>query len=216
MDLFESIKSRRSVRNFSAQTVGRDLIEKIIEAGTLAPSACNIQGWRFVAIDRPELKEKIFDLGGSATIKSAPVFILIFYDNRTTNAEYADYVQSAAAAMQNMLLAAQELGLGACWVAHLPRKKDLQKLFGAPRHFEPIAGLILGHKSGSLLAPMPRKFALADIIGYNAFNFEAAEEAPANLLPKRLARKIYYCLPAPLKKILNDFIDKNFVKKFKN
>ncbi|MDD2753502.1 MAG: nitroreductase family protein [Candidatus Portnoybacteria bacterium] len=217
MNFFELIKSRRSIRKFSPQSISRDLIEKIIESGAYAPSACNIQGWRFVVVDEPLLKEKIFDLGGSAIIRSAPVVILVFYDNRTTNTEYADYIQSAAAAMQNMLLAAAELGLGACWVAHLPRKKDLRKLFNSPKYFEPIAAMLLGFKDGSPDTAMPRKFALAKIVGYNAFA-DIAEKtgAPDNLFLKRLARKIYYRLPGGPKKLLNNFIDKNFVKKFKN
>lgn len=216
MEFFELIKSRRSVRNFSAQAVSQELIEKIIEAGTFAPSACNIQGWRFVVIDKTELKEKIYNLGGAIIIKSAPIIILVFYDRRTTNLEYVDYVQSAAAAMQNMLLAAEELGLGACWVAHLPRKKDLQKLFNAPRHFEPIAAMLLGFKGERPPVQMPRKFALEKIIGYNAFALNETEETPANLLLKQVARKIYYRLPVALKKPLNNLIDKKFVKKFKN
>jgi len=216
MDIFELIKTRRSARKFDARKIDPGLIEKIIEAGTYAPSACNIQGWRFVVLNKPEIKEKIFDLGGTVIIKSAPIVILVFYDRRTTNIEYSDYIQSASAAIQNMLLAATELGLGSCWIAHLPSKKDLQKLFNVPSHFEPIAAMALGHKDSSVIAQMPRKFALEKIIGYNAFNLTEAGEGTANLGLKRFLRKIYYFLPTSFKRILNNFIDKRFVKKFKN
>src|SRR4030042_6106215 len=110
MEFFELIKSRRSYRKFSAQPVARELIEKIIEAGTFAPSACNIQGWQFIVIDKQEIKERIFNMGGAMPIKTAPAIIFVLYDNCTTNIEYVDYVQSGAVFIQNMLLATEHLG----------------------------------------------------------------------------------------------------------
>jgi len=92
----------------------------------------------------------------------------------------------------------------------------LQKLFNAPNNFEPIACIILGHKNTQEITTIPRKYTLEKIIGFNTFNQEGAIEKSTNPRLIRLARKIYYFLPTGLKKPLNNFIDKKFVKKFKN
>ena len=89
---------------------------KVIEAGMWAPSACNLQNWKFIVIDNQNLKEKLVDWGAAIFIKHAPMAILVLYDNRTANIEYQDHIQSAAAAIQNMLLAAISLELGTCWI----------------------------------------------------------------------------------------------------
>jgi len=217
MDFFDLTKTRRSIRKFKDRPPKREVIEKIIEAGQWAPSACNIQGWRFVVIEKDALKEKIFDMGGSIIIKTAPIAILVFYNKQTVNTEYQDYIQSASAAIQNMLLATHHLNLGACWINHLPRKKDLQKLFNVPPKYEPIACIILGEKANEQPKDMPRKHKLNQIIGYNTFKDEAtSKEKEKKNTTNKILRKIYYLMPTFLKKILNNFIDKRFVKKFDN
>lgn len=215
MDFFELIKTRRSVRRFAQKPLDRAIIEQIIEAGAMAPTACNIQGWRFVVVDEDNLKQKIVDMGGSVIIKTAPVAIFVFYDNRTTNTEYKDYIQSASAAAENMLLAAHHLGLGACWINHLPQKKDLQKLFRVPIYFEPILCIILGEKMQPP-TEVPRKHSLDQIIGYNIFKNTATEQTKKISTMEKILRKIYYMMPTFLKNKFNKFIDKKFVKKFNN
>ena len=215
-NIIEIIKKRRSVRRFKPDSVPADLIKKIIEAATLAPSACNIQGWRFVVIDNPEIKEEIVNQGGATTIKVAPVGILVVYDKRTRNVEYQDHIQSGAAAIQNLLLAATFFGLGSCWLCHLPPKRNLRKILKIPNNFSPIAYVALGFKEKEPLE-VPRIHSLDSLIGYNVFNSELPQERVSGLklFSCRVFRRIYYLLPTSLKKkFLNKFIDKKFVKKF--
>ena len=218
MELQNAIKSRRSIRNFQDKPVEKELIEKLISSATYAPSACNIQGWKFIVVDKDDLKNKLVDQGGSIVIKNAPVGILVLYDNRTQDLDYYDYIQSAAAAIQNLNLTAVDLGLGTCWVSHLPKKKDIRKIFNIPKYFSPISYVLVGYAKNEL-QNMSRKYNLSEIINYNQFNPDwPVEKINISVIwLKRILIKIYYLVPNIIKKkILNKLLDKKFVKKFKN
>lgn len=217
-NLLEIINSRRSVRNFSQQPIEKELIKKIIDAATKAPSACNVQGWYFVVIDSEEIKQKLIDSGGSIIIKNSPVGILMLYDNRTKNTEYQDHIQSAAAGIENLLLTATYYNLSSCWLCHLPTKKQTRKILSIPRYYDPIAYILLGYKQKESIE-VPRKYKIEDLIGFNKFqaNPNLRNQPESNLLLKRLLVKIYHIAPLFLKKkFFNKYLDKNFVKKFKN
>ncbi|MFA6428775.1 MAG: nitroreductase family protein [Candidatus Buchananbacteria bacterium] len=218
MELLTAIKTRRSIRNFQDLEVKKEIVEKIILAATYAPSACNVQGWKFIVVDDQNLKNKLVDHGGSIIIKNAPLGILILYNNQTKNTEYFDYIQSAAAAIQNLLLAATEQGLATCWICHLPRKKTLQKIFKIPSQFSPVAYILLGYPKLTT-TEVPRKHRLTEIVSYNSYNSAWPLEKNNLLLfwLKKILVKIYYLTPLFIKKsLLNKILDKNFVKKFKN
>lgn len=216
MDFIETVKKRRSIRKFKQSPVPMDLIKKTIKVATLAPTACNIQGWRFIVIDNQKVKDEIVDQGGAVTIKSAPAGILVAYDNRAKNTEYFDYIQSGAAAIENILLAATHLGIGSCWVCHLPAKNKLRKILNIPQSFSPIAYILLGYPEAEP-KQVPRIHKFDDLIGYNKFNFSIPEENinPFKLSVYRFFRKVYLILPNFIKKgFINKFVDRNFVKKF--
>jgi nitroreductase len=218
MDILDAIKKRRSTRNFRPESIPDDLIKKIIEAATWAPTACNIQGWRFIVVNDPAKKEEIVNHGGAINIKDAPLGILVVYDNQTQNTAYYDYIQSGAACIENLLLAANSFGLGGCWMCNLPSHKILRKIFNIPKSFSPIAYVILGYPAGGV-GEVARKYSLDALIGYNLFNPRSPQEKinVTGLFLNRILRKIYCILPLFLKKgFLNKFIDKKFVKKFKN
>jgi len=218
MDFFSFIKTRRSIRSFQEKEVDRETIKKIIEIATYAPSACNIQGWRFIVVDDQRKKQQIVDMGGSIDIKKAPLGILVLYDNRTKNVEYADYIQSAAAAIQNLLLTVHYFGLGACWICHLPPKKQLRKIFKIPKVLSPIAYIIIGHKRKEPIA-IPRKYNLDEIIDFNTFSSQTPLERinPFKLFVLKTLIKVYSLVPGFIKsKWLNQYLDKKFVKKFHN
>ncbi len=213
MDLFSAINSRRSIRKYSDKKISTDDLEKIVEAGIHAPSACDIQGWKFIVVDDPELMREIVDKGAASFIKDAPLGILVLYDNRTDNLEYMDHVQSASAAIQNMILSAHALGIGSCWVCHLPRKQELRKLFGIPSYYDPIAYITLGYYDEKPKL-RPRKRKVKELISYNKFGFDESEipNTGMNLCLKRLFRRVYYLLP--FRKYLKPIVDKKFEKKF--
>ena len=218
MELNEALQKRRSIRNFIDKPVDKKIIESLINAAALAPSACNVQGWKFIAVDNEKIKQKIFETGGSIAIKNSPTGILALYDNQTENYEYQDDIQSASAAIQNLLLKATELGLGACWICHLPRKKTLRKIFNIPANYSPIAYILLGYPRFKPIE-MPRKYTLNGILSYNKFPsaWKIKKINPFKLKFKRLLARLYYLTPNIIKKIfLNKLIDSKFVKKFSN
>jgi len=213
MDLFEAIKNRRSVRRFEDKPVPEELINKIIEAGQWAPSACNRQAWKFIIVDSLKVKEKLMRETTAYFVGKAPLLILVVYSNRTDNLEYKDHLLSAAMAIQNMQLAAYSLGLGACCVNNLPIKSKLRKILNIPRAFDPVALLCMGYPK-AFPGPMKRKEDIDMIVCRNSFNFR--DEYPAidiKLNLKRIVRYVYYRVPASLKKLL-DPIARKFEKRF--
>jgi nitroreductase len=214
MTILEILGKRRSIRRFKPDSIPEDILLKILQAGQMAPSACNKQNWQFIVIDADHIKMKLVDMGAAIFVKKAPIGILVLYDNRTQNVEYKDYIQSAAAAIQNMLITASEFGIGACWVCHLPPKRQLRKLFNIPWHFDPIAYIPMGY-ANCAIPNRPRKCEIEQLVSYNKFN-------PSGPVPHRSVKlkiqimiiKLYYLLPVSVKKLLLPFIDKSFVTKF--
>lgn len=213
MELDTALVNRRSVRIYSNKRVEDSVIYQIIEAGTWAPSACNVQGWRFIVIDQKDIFSAILKHGAAAFLKSTNQAILVLYNNNTDNLAYSDHIQSASACIENMLLKAYSLGVGACWINNLPEKKKLRELLNIPKHYDPIALVSIGYAAQSP-NPRPRKHALDELVCYNTFSLDRTEgKGGASLRIKRVARKIYYKLP--FKSKLMKFADK-FEKKFDN
>jgi len=202
---------RRSVRVFSSKKVESSKLKKIIEAGNLAPSACDFQLWRVIVITDNKIKERIVNEGAASFIKNAPVCMVIAYSNQTDNQEYIDYIQSASAFIENMLLMAVTLGIYGCWICHLPPKDKMREILCIPKEYDPIAAMVLGYPK-AIPKPRPRKHTTDEIISYNKFDFEVESRY---MLPfKRIARKIYYKMPG--RKYIKPLVDAVFEKKFEN
>lgn len=212
MELKEAISKRRSIRKFEKKEISHQKIEEIIFSASLAPSACNRQLWRFIVIDNLEIKQRIVDEGGSVFIKDAPVGIVVLYDNQTDNLEYQDHIQSAAAAIQNMLLTATSLGIGSCWVCHLPLKSTMKKILRISRCFDPVAYILLGYPRHET-KPRPTINQSSEIISWNKFSFKDVKQPKTKLYLRRITRNAYFNLPIFLKKSLR-FLAERFVKKF--
>lgn len=217
MELENLIKTRRSIRNFTDQSIDIDLVKKLIELGIHAPSACNIQGWHFIIIKNQKIKDKMVDLGSSILIKNAPVGILVLYDKRTKNTEYQDNIQSAAAAIQNIILSAHEHNLGTCWVCHLPLKAKLKELLKIDKYLDPIAYIMMGYPKNKARS-VERKYNIEEVTSIDKFYRKIPiKSSENNLIIKKNLYKIYRHTPLWFKKIfLNKLADKKFVKKFKN
>ncbi|MFA5318154.1 MAG: nitroreductase family protein [Patescibacteria group bacterium] len=214
MELAEAIKTRRSIRHFSNKELAEGVLEKIIEAGNHAPSHCNTQGWKFVFVNDDKIKEEMYSAGGSYAIKNAPYGILVLYNSALSdNLEYQDWIQSGAAAIQNMLLTIHDLGLGGCWIGHLPSKKKLRKIFNISKSYTPIAYIIFGYPEVNP-KEMLRKHKVDDILSVNKFIWPG-EKVSAKIYLKRWSKKIYFVLPSFVKKAIMPLTDK-LVKKFHN
>jgi nitroreductase len=146
MEAFEIIRTRRSIRKFTEDSVSDDVINRIIEAGTWAPSGLNNQPWKFAVIKDVELKKQISGLTHySRIVLSAKVLIAVFLDNDVSYDRTKD-AQAIGACIQNMLLYIHSIGLGAVWLGEILKNKDrVLELVGGSDDLELMAVIALGH-----------------------------------------------------------------------
>jgi len=217
MDIEKIIISRRSIRKYKAKKVNKDDILSMLNIAIWAPSACNRQAHKIIYIDSDQTKQKLVDLGAAPFIKNAPVILLFLYDNTGDNITYRDDIQSSSALIQNFLIVASANGFGTCWISHLPPPKELRKLFNIPKNINPIAAVSVGYSYHDRSAQVPRRHPVNSIIFDGRMSSEIKlQDYNFLLLIKRFCRKIFYFLPPIIRKRLNPFIDKYFVKKFDN
>lgn len=152
MDVFEAIYGRRSVRDFdSQQEVSPEVIEKILQATCQAPSAGNIQPWRFWVVKDEELRSKLAQAAyGQFFVAEASVVIVVCADLEASARRYGVRgrglyaLQDTAAAIQNLLLAAYAEGLGTCWVGAFDEQAASQSL-KLPNGIRPVAIIPVGY-----------------------------------------------------------------------
>jgi nitroreductase len=219
LDLLASLLNRRSVRKFLPEPVPLEVIRELIRYGTHAPSACNFQAWRFIIVTEGSTRDQLIDAGGGQLMRSSPVGILVLYDNQTRNISYRDDIQSAAACVQNILTAAQVMGLGACWICSLPAPSYVRRLLHIPGQFSPVAYVAVGYTTGSPPREVSRRHSLDEIIGINCFPAAQPDKGKSVLALwlERIMIIIYMRLPMVIKKrVLNRIVDSRFTKKFEN
>ena len=151
------VTSRRSVRRFRQTPVEREALLKCAEAARLAPSAENVQPWRFVMVDDPALKAELAKHAFSGLYRAtrwaekAPVMVVILAEldilaNRIgkeiTGISY--YLIDIGIAGEHFVLQAQELGLGTCWIGWFSQK-GVRKALDLPRKYRPVSLLAVGY-----------------------------------------------------------------------
>jgi len=151
MDTYECITGRRSIRKFLQIPVEFDKVALILEAATHAPSAGDLHDYRFIIVTE---QEKIKEIADSCSeqywVAQAPMLIVVCSDTEKCEAHYGlrgqrlYSVQSAAAAIQNILLTAHSLGLGGCWVGSFNESFVSDRL-GVPDTVRPQAIIPLGY-----------------------------------------------------------------------
>ncbi|WP_054874056.1 nitroreductase family protein [Oxobacter pfennigii] len=176
-ETISTLLSRRSIRNYTAEQVSDENLKAILEAAVYAPSAVNQQSWHFTVIQNKEVLDNMAaDLKDSfkksnnprfqqlgtnenfSPFHRAPTVIVISGDEKAVAPE-AD----CAAAAQNILLAAESLGLGACWVNMtiflLNSEKGAlwKKNLGIPEGYKPLYSITLGNKGTANPKAAPRK-----------------------------------------------------------
>ncbi len=151
MDLLKQIKERRSIRKYKTRQVPDSLVSQILEAGRWAPSGLNNQPWRFLVVKDTATKNKLAGFTKySQIIKNANTVILVFMDNQVTYNRDKD-LMAMGACIQNMLLAAHSLGLGACWLGEiLNHKKAVSSYLELPVDLELMVVISLGYSADKL------------------------------------------------------------------
>lgn len=151
-DVLENIKTRRSIRKFKDIPVEKEILDKIIEAGTYAPSGKNKQSAIIIAITNKEVLEELAKINAEVinlnkkTMYDAPAVLVVL-----ANKDISTYVHDGCAVIENMLLAAHSLGIGSCWVHRAKEEfeteygKDLLKSLGIEGNYEGIGHCLLGY-----------------------------------------------------------------------
>jgi len=152
VDVFEAMEKRHSVRSFEpGRDVPDEMVEELLRCGCQAPSAGNVQPWRFIIVRDAEKKEELAAAAlGQRFLAEAPVVIVVCADLAAHSLSYGQRgvelysIQDTAAATENMLLAATALGLGACWVGAF-REDDVVEALRLVKDLRPMALVPVGY-----------------------------------------------------------------------
>ena len=141
-----AIYKRRSIREYTDAEISIEQLHEIIRAGMWAPSGMNNQPWRFVIIQDPEIKEQLAQQTHySHIVRGANALIAVYLSQEEMYDAVKDH-QSAGACIQNMLLAAEALELGAVWLGQiLKNKTEVNRILGLTDNFDLMAVVVLGH-----------------------------------------------------------------------
>jgi len=141
MDVFEAIQKRKSTRRYQPTPVSKEMLEKLLEAARLSPSAKNIQPWHFIVVTDSE-KRKALSKGFFAKFLSEVPVIIAACGDEKASPDW--YVVDVALAGENMVLAATAEGLGTCWVGSFD-EKNVKELLKIPENFRVVALLAVGY-----------------------------------------------------------------------
>ncbi|RLI30471.1 MAG: nitroreductase family protein [Candidatus Hecatellales archaeon] len=147
MDFWEVLKGRRSIRRYQDKPLDDQVILKILDAARYAPSARNSQPWKFIVIRNRETLRKLSEIHRWAWfLKDAAAGIVCLADPRLSPRRFPSDVSCA---VENMLLAAHALGVGACWVAvysveSVESEEKVKAIVGIPEPYRVIAIVSLG------------------------------------------------------------------------
>ena len=147
MEVFTIIGKRRSIRSYEKKSVEKEKLNRILEAGRLAPSASNKQPWRFIVVTDDKVKEKLRAAYDKEWFVTAPVIIIgcAVPEEAWVRMDGQEYwMVDVAIAMQNMILTATELGLGTCWIADFA-ENAVRKTRKLPSSIRVVAMTPLGY-----------------------------------------------------------------------
>lgn len=152
-DVITVIHNRKSVRQFTEQKVDRNMLEVLLRAGMAAPTAVNKQPWFFVAVDERETLSFLSEnLNNNPILKRAQAAIIVCGDmNKVFERQPSYWIQDCSAATQNILLAAEGIGLGAVWIGVFPnddRVNMVRNSLNLPENLIPLNVIAIGYPTG--------------------------------------------------------------------
>lgn len=160
----EVLKTRRAVRSYEKQIPEKELIDKVLEAGTYAPTGMGKQSPVIIAVTNPEVRDRLSRMNAEIMGRDtdpfygAPVVLVVLADK-----DISTYQYDGSLVMGNLMNAAHAVGLGSCWIHRAKEMfeteegKALLKEWGINGNYEGIGNCILGYPAQELPAPKPRK-----------------------------------------------------------
>lgn len=174
MELLDALRSRRSIRKFTDEPVTRDQLNALVEAGCLAPSASNVQAWKFGIVDDADTVHKI-DMF-SPGMSGKPTALIVACADRAYARERggescaAFATLDAAYACENIMLAAVDMGLGTCAIKSY-NDAAVRKILQLPEHVDIELVIAVGHPAHD--PSMPVRKPLGEVAFYNVWGKEA-------------------------------------------
>jgi nitroreductase len=168
-----NIMTRTSIRQYTNEPISKADIETMLRAGMAAPTAVNKQPWHFAAVTD---KTKLAELAGRrGIIKQAGVAIVVCgnLDKAMQGPAQAFWIQDCSAATENILLAANALGLGAVWTGCYPmddRVAEVSKVLKLPETIVPLCVIVIGHPAEQ---PKPKDKWKPENVSYNEYGGKA-------------------------------------------
>ena len=166
MDIMELISIRRSVREYKDSPIPKDVLEKLVDAARLAPTARNVQPWEFVVITQPQTMKKIASLAENGRFAASAKACIAVFCNDT---KY--YLEDGCAATENILLAATALGIGSCWIAgdKKPYCSQINALLNVPETFRLVSMISLGYPESEGGLKAANKRGLEEVIHWDRY-----------------------------------------------
>ena len=147
MEVFEAIQKRKSVRSYEPTPIPSEKLKKVLEAARLAPSAGNVQPWRFIVVLDPQKRRKIArGCRYGRFLEESPVIVVGCGDQKASPRWHAI---DTCIAMENLVLAAPGEGLGTCWIGAF-NEKAIREMLKIPGHLKVVALLALGNSREKL------------------------------------------------------------------
>lgn len=149
-ECMDVIHQRRSIRKFKTDSINKEIIEKLLKAAQTAPSAGNLQARDFIIVTNPVVKKKLSEAAlNQQFLVQAPVIIVFCANIPRSSRVYSSRgelysIQDTTASIMTLILAAQDLGLGTCWVGAFS-EADVAEILMIPPHINPVCLLALGN-----------------------------------------------------------------------
>jgi nitroreductase len=173
MDTYECIKKRRSIRKYMNVPVPWEFVSKILDAGRLAPSAGNLQNWKFVTVLNEDSRKGLAEAAMQQYwMANAPVHIVVVAEPEKGKRYYGIRgerlytTQACAAAAENMLLAAENFGLGGCWVGGFDEEM-VKRTLSMPEEVRPQMILTFGYPDEE--PEMPLKYPIEIVMYFDVW-----------------------------------------------
>ena len=141
MDIFEVIRTRKSVRKYKPEPIPHEKLKMILEAAQLAPSAGNRQPWRFVVVHNADKKKEIAKVAKNQTFLADAAVIIAAVGDPEISERWHD--KDVMIAVEHMVLAATSLGYGTCWIGAFD-ENEVKKLLKIPKKLKLVVLLPMG------------------------------------------------------------------------
>lgn len=178
MEFNEVLMNRRSIRKFKEQPIERDILLRLVEKASMAPSASNLQAWRFCIIDDPVLVRKV-DMFSPGLSGKPPVIIAVcsdyaYAEQKTSGSNYKVYgcIMDASMAAENLMLAAVEEGLGTCAIKSY-NDAAVRKLLKLPEHMHLEILISVGYPDAD--PKMPKRKGTDEVVFFNTWEEKVNE-----------------------------------------